>query len=70
MERTHYLNNPFSARFIRFYPIEWNEMISMRAGVYGCPHTDACLPGYFRVNDNSNCGKQTRIIKHIFQDLN
>ncbi len=57
MERIHYLNNPFFARFIRFYPIEWNEKIGMRAGVYGCPYTDKCLAGYFRVNENSNCGK-------------
>ena len=57
MERTHYLNNPFWARFIRFYPLQWNEQIAMRAGVFGCPFTGQCLPGYFRVNENSNCGK-------------
>jgi hypothetical protein len=62
MERTHYLNNPFWARFIRFYPIEWNEQISMRAGVFGCPYTGQCLPGYFRVNENSNCGIYTFLL--------
>lgn len=55
MERTHFLNSPFWARFIRFYPIEWHEQIGLRAGVFGCPFTAACLPGYFRVNENSNC---------------
>lgn len=55
MERTHYLNNPFLARYIRFYPLQWNEHIAMRAGVFGCPYTSQCLPGYFRVNENSNC---------------
>jgi hypothetical protein len=59
MERTHYLNNPFWARYIRFYPLQWNEQIAMRAGVFGCPFTSQCLPGYFRVNENSNCGKKT-----------
>jgi lactadherin len=57
MERTHFLNNPFSARFIRFHPIQWNEHIAMRVGVLGCPYKDVCLPGYFRVNEDSNCGK-------------
>ena len=56
MERTHYLTQPFMARFVRFYPLEWNEQIGMRAGLFGCPHVDRqCLPGYFRVNDNANC---------------
>jgi hypothetical protein len=55
MERTHYLNNPFWARFIRFYPIQWNEQIAMRVGVFGCPYTEQCMSGYFRVNENSNC---------------
>lgn len=55
MERTHYLNNPFWARLIRFYPIEWNEQIGMRVGLIGCPFTGKCFPGFFRVNENSNC---------------
>lgn len=56
MERTHYLNNPFFARFVRFYPLQWNEHIAMRAALLGCPYKGACLPGYFRVNEDSNCG--------------
>jgi hypothetical protein len=28
-----YLDNPVSARYIRFYPVNWNQHISMRAGV-------------------------------------
>lgn len=55
MERTHYLNSPFWARLIRFYPIEWNEQIGMRVGLIGCPFTGKCFPGFFRVNENSNC---------------
>ncbi|CAF0807290.1 unnamed protein product [Brachionus calyciflorus] len=55
MERTHFLNNPFWGRFIRFHPIEWNEQIGLRAGAFGCPYTAPCQPGYFRVNENSNC---------------
>jgi hypothetical protein len=58
MERTHYLNNPFTARFVRFYPTQWNEQVAMRAGVLGCPYKGSCLPGYFRVNDDSSCGKK------------
>ena len=57
MERTHYLNVPFWARFIRFHPIQWNQNIGLRAGVLGCPYTATCLPGYFRVNQFSHCGK-------------
>lgn len=55
MERTHFLNNPFWARYVRFYPIEWNQQIGMRVGLIGCPFTGPCFPGFFRVNDNANC---------------
>ncbi|KAK2165453.1 hypothetical protein LSH36_50g07025 [Paralvinella palmiformis] len=37
IERYHYLNNPFVARYVRFHPLDWNKRISMRAGVIGCP---------------------------------
>lgn len=39
IERYHYLNSPFTARFIRFHPIDWQNHISMRAGLIGCPYT-------------------------------
>ena len=38
IERIHYLNSPFVARFVRFHPKDWNRHISMRAGLLGCPH--------------------------------
>ena len=38
LERVHYLNNPFVARYIRFHPIDWYKKISMRAGLMGCPY--------------------------------
>jgi hypothetical protein len=63
MERSHFLNNPFTSRYIRFHPIEWIGHMSMRAGVFGCPFEGQCLPGYFRVNKNSNCGKFSNSIK-------
>lgn len=66
MERTHYLNNPFWARFVRFYPLQWNEQIGFRVGVYGCPFTSQCLPGYFRVNENSNCVENLAFRKEIW----
>jgi len=39
IERMHYLNSPFVARFIRFHPLDWHRRISMRAGLFGCPST-------------------------------
>ena len=38
LERIHYLNKPFVARYIRFHPIDWFKKISMRAGLIGCPY--------------------------------
>ena len=38
IERYHYLNSPFVARFVRFHPIGWQHQISMRAGLIGCPY--------------------------------
>jgi len=38
IERIHYLNSPFVARFVRFHPVDWNRHISMRAGLFGCPY--------------------------------
>ncbi|PAA85148.1 hypothetical protein BOX15_Mlig000773g3, partial [Macrostomum lignano] len=54
-ERVHYLSKPFVTRYIRFHPVTWHRHISMRAGVYGCPHRGACGPGYFRVNNATRC---------------
>lgn len=39
IERIHYVNSPFVARFIRFHPVDWHRRISMRAGLFGCPYT-------------------------------
>ncbi|CAF1251328.1 unnamed protein product [Adineta steineri] len=55
LERIHYLNEPFTARFVRFFPKEWNGRLSMRAGLLGCPHKGACCLGYFRVQPEAPC---------------
>jgi hypothetical protein len=55
--RWHYFNRPIIARFIRFNPISWKTRISMRIGVIGCLNTGFCPNGFFRVNNNSECGK-------------
>ncbi|CAF0912710.1 unnamed protein product [Rotaria sp. Silwood1] len=55
LERIHYLNQPFTARFVRFFPKEWNNRLSMRAGLLGCPHTGPCCLGYFRVQPEIPC---------------
>jgi len=39
IERYHFLNSPFVARFIRIYPVGWSNKISMRAGLLGCPYS-------------------------------
>ncbi|KAH3882441.1 lactadherin-like isoform X2 [Dreissena polymorpha] len=54
-ERTHYLNSPFVARYVRIFPVEWNKKIAMRAGLLGCPHTGECPSGFMRVNEESPC---------------
>jgi lactadherin len=55
LERYHYLNSPFIARYIRFHPIEWSRHISMRAGIIGCPYKGKCTAGYMRVSDSTPC---------------
>ncbi|XP_064601589.1 lactadherin-like isoform X2 [Liolophura sinensis] len=55
MERVHYLNSPFVARYVRFHPIEWHQKISMRVGLLGCPYTGHCGSGFMRVNDDTPC---------------
>ncbi|CAF3828649.1 unnamed protein product [Adineta steineri] len=54
-ERIHFLNEPFFARYVRLHPVEWHNHVSMRAAILGCPHQDACFPGYFRVNSEAQC---------------
>jgi len=39
LERVHYLNSPFIARYVRFHPLSWHRHISMRAAVIGCQFT-------------------------------
>ncbi len=56
MERYHYLNSPFVARYARFHPIDWHHKISMRAGLLGCPHKGDCSKGFVRINDDTPCG--------------
>ena len=34
--KSHNLNPPITARYIRFIPIDWHRRISMRVELYGC----------------------------------
>ena len=34
--KSHNLNPPITARYIRFRPIEWHVWIAMRVELYGC----------------------------------
>ncbi|KAL8624788.1 hypothetical protein ACOMHN_002481 [Nucella lapillus] len=52
-DRTHFLNSPFVARYVRFIPVEWRKKISMRVGLLGCPFTVLCLLN--RANHASVC---------------
>ncbi|XP_041365441.1 lactadherin-like isoform X2 [Gigantopelta aegis] len=54
-QRTHFLNSPFVARFVRFHPVEWHGKISMRVGLLGCPFTGRCSQGFMRVNEDTPC---------------
>ncbi|XP_069674564.1 lactadherin-like isoform X2 [Periplaneta americana] len=54
-ERHHYLNHPFTARYVRINPITWHHTIALRAGLTGCPHTGECGPGFVQVNPLSSC---------------
>lgn len=58
-ERRHYLNHPFSARYVRLHPLTWRHGIGMRAALLGCPQkTDGeCGPGFFHVNAISGCSE-------------
>ncbi|KAK2183079.1 hypothetical protein NP493_324g03010 [Ridgeia piscesae] len=60
MERYHYLNSPFVARYVRFHPVDWHRKISMRAGLLGCPYkvsavSGECSSGFMRVNKDTPC---------------
>jgi len=55
LERYHYLNTPFVARFIRFHPLDWHNHISMRAGLLGCPFTGECGRGFLKINNATPC---------------
>jgi len=58
-ERHHYLNHPFTARYVRINPVTWHHAIALRAGLTGCPHTGDCGPGFVQVNPLSRCGKHS-----------
>ncbi|XP_019619435.1 PREDICTED: uncharacterized protein LOC109466209 [Branchiostoma belcheri] len=40
---TNLLDNPFTARYVRFYPQSWNNYIAMRVEILGCNITNICL---------------------------
>ncbi|PAA75025.1 hypothetical protein BOX15_Mlig008209g3 [Macrostomum lignano] len=58
-ERVHYLYRPFTARYVRFHPVDWHGGIAMRVDVLGCHQTDSCASGsggaFFRVSNSSRC---------------
>ncbi|XP_067007369.2 lactadherin [Anabrus simplex] len=54
-ERRHYLNQPFTARFVRIHPYTWHHAIALRAGLIGCPHHGECGQGFLRVTPLSRC---------------
>ncbi|VEL22679.1 unnamed protein product [Protopolystoma xenopodis] len=56
-ERIHYLTKPFVSRYIRIHPINWRGRVSMRIGLLGCRHKGSCGDGFFRINNQSSCGK-------------
>lgn len=66
IERVHYLNSPFVARFIRFHPRDWNRHISMRAGLLGCPYKGECPDGFLKVNDYTPCVSNIALHKESF----
>ncbi|XP_013385516.1 lactadherin isoform X2 [Lingula anatina] len=55
LERYHYFNHPFSARFIRIHPVAWHSHIAMRVGLIGCPHKGQCGEAFIRVNNDTPC---------------
>jgi lactadherin len=61
--RTHFLNSPFVARYVRFKPVEWRGKISMRAGLLGCPYTGNCGTGFMRVNEDTPCIENLAFMK-------
>jgi hypothetical protein len=68
-ERHHYLNHPFTARYVRINPVTWHHAIVLRAGLTGCPHTGDCGPGFVQVNLLSQCGKHYTIHRYLFTIL-
>ena len=66
-ERRHYLNHPFSARYVRLHPLTWRHGIGLRAALLGCPHKAGsdCGPGFFHVNAVSGCSMQLHILIYI-----
>ena len=55
-ERRHYLNEAFTARYIRLNPKHWHQAIALRAALLGCPHEGECGQRFFRVAPDMPCG--------------
>lgn len=68
-ERRHYLNHPFSARYVRLHPMTWRHGIGLRAALLGCPHKAGgdCGPGFFHVNAVSGCSTFLFIYIYIYK---
>ncbi|KAF2354673.1 Coagulation factor 5/8 C-terminal domain [Trinorchestia longiramus] len=54
-ERRHYLNEAFTARYVRLNPKHWHQAIALRAALLGCPHEGDCGQRFFRVSLDTPC---------------
>ncbi|CAL4102287.1 unnamed protein product, partial [Meganyctiphanes norvegica] len=65
-ERRHYLNTPFTARFVRLHPKRWHKAIALRAALMGCPHKGDCGEGFFRITKDTPCEHHIGFLNSIF----
>jgi hypothetical protein len=63
---SHYLNHPFTARYVCINPVTWHHAIVLRAGLTGFPHTGDCGPGFVQVSPLSQCGKHCTVLGYLF----
>ena len=64
-ERRHYLNEPFTARYIRLNPKHFHQAIALRAALLGCPHEGECGQRFFRVSPETSCGEYSNLVSRF-----
>lgn len=64
--RIQYLAQPFTARYVRFYPTEWHRTAALRIGLLGKPYEGECVPGFTRPNPQSPCGKLAIMLTDLY----